>query len=72
MKNKAGLLIPLVLILFGAYALFNALSSGGEQVTLMSDHQIPRGLAIVFGLIGVGGGGFVILNALSGKRHASS
>lgn len=72
MKNKAGLIVPLVMILFGAYALFTALGSGGEQVALIGDHYLPRGLAMVFGLIGVGGGGIVILTALSNRKHASS
>ena len=72
MKNKAGLIVPVAMILFGAYALFTTLGSSGEQVTLLSDHQIPRGLAMVFGLIGVGGGGIVILTALSNRKHDSS
>jgi len=71
-KNKAGLIIPLVMLLFGVYALFTALSSGGEQVALIGDHQIPRELAMVFGLIGVGGGGIVLLTALSNRKLASS
>ena len=70
MKNKAGLIVPVVLILFGAYALFTTLSSGGEQVALIGDQYLPRGLAMVAGLLGLGGGAFILLNMLSGKKHA--
>ncbi len=72
MKDKAGLIVPVLMILFGVYVLFTALASSGEQVTLIADHTLPRGLAIVFGLIGVGGGSFVILSALSKRKHTSS
>jgi hypothetical protein len=72
MKDKAGLIVPVLMILFGVYVLFTVLGSSGEQVTLIADHALPRGLAIVFGLIGVGGGSFVILSALSKRKHASS
>jgi hypothetical protein len=71
MKNKAGLIFPLLIALCGAYALVATLGSGGEQVTLLSDHQIPRGLGIVFGLLGLGGGSLVILSSLAGKKHSS-
>lgn len=71
MKNKIGLIVPVVMMLFGIYALFTALSSGGEQVVLISDHALPRGLAIVFGLLGLGGGAFVMFTALSIRKHAS-
>jgi hypothetical protein len=71
MRNKAGLIVPVAMMLFGIYALFVTLSSGGEQVALISDHQIPRGLAIVFGLLGLGGGAFVMFTALSIRKHAS-
>lgn len=71
MKNKAGLIVPILLILFGAYALFATLGSSGERVTLISDHALPRGLALVFGLIGLGGGALVIITALSGKRRTA-
>jgi hypothetical protein len=72
MKNKAGLIVPLLMILIGAYALFTALGSSGEQVTLIADHALPRGLAIAFGLIGLGGGCVVLLTALSNRRLTSS
>jgi hypothetical protein len=71
MKNKAGLIIPVLLILFGAYALLTTLGSSGERVTLISDHALPRGLALMLGLIGLGGGSAVILTALSGKRRTA-
>src|SRR5262249_29304334 len=72
MKNKAGLIVPVVMILLGAYALLTALGSSGEQVNLIADHALPRGLAIVFGLIGVGGGAVVLLSALSKRQLTSS
>jgi len=72
MKSKAGLLVPVMMILFGAYALFTTLGSSGEQVALISDHQIPRGLAMVFGLLGLVGGAVVLLTALSNRKHAHS
>jgi hypothetical protein len=71
MKNKAGLIFPLLIVLFGAYALFATLSSGGEQVTLLSDHQIPWGLGLIFGLLGLGGGSLVIISSLAGKKRSS-
>ena len=49
MKNKAGLIVPVLMLIFGAYALLTAFSTSGEQVTLISDHAIPRGLAIMLG-----------------------
>jgi len=71
MKNKAGLLVPVLMILFGVYALFTTLGSSGEQVTLISDHALSRGLTMVIGLIGLGGGALVMLTALSGKKHSA-
>jgi hypothetical protein len=70
MKNTAGLIIPVLMILLGAYALITTLGSSGEQVVLLSDHQIPRGLGMIFGLLGLGGGIIVLLTALSNRRHA--
>lgn len=70
MKNKAGLIVPVVMILFGAYALFTTLGSSGEQVALFGNQALPRGLAMVIGLIGLGGGVVVIINALASKKRA--
>ena len=72
MKNKAGIIVPLIMILLGGYVLLRAVGVSEEQVTLFASHQIPQGLAMVFGLIGVGGGIFVILSMLTGKTRASS
>jgi hypothetical protein len=69
MKNKAGLIVPVLLILFGAYALFTTLGSSGEQVALFGDQVLPRGLAMIMGLLGLGGGAFVMLNALARKKR---
>ena len=33
MKDKAGLTFPVLIILFGVYALLTAFGSSGEQVT---------------------------------------
>ena len=71
MKNKAGLIVPVVMILVGIYALFTTLSSSGEQVALIGDQYLPRGLAMVFGLLGLGGGTFIMLSALLGKKHTA-
>ncbi len=71
MKNKAGLIIPIVMILFGAYALLTTLGSSGEQVTLLSNHSLPRGLTMVLGLLGLGGGLVVMFSARSGKKHTA-
>jgi hypothetical protein len=71
MKDKVGFIIPVVLMLFGAYALVVTLGSGGEEsVALLRDHQIPRGLALMFGLIGIGGGVVVLMTMLSNKKSA--
>jgi hypothetical protein len=69
MKNIAGLIVPVVMILFGAYVLFITLGSSGEQVALFGG-GLPRGLAMAMGLIGLGGGAFIIINMLMGKRRA--
>jgi|GEM_PF-6321609 len=71
MKEKAGFIVPILMILFGIYALITVFGSSGEQVNLISDHQIPRGLAMMFGLIGVGGGIVVMMTSLSKRRPLS-
>ena len=48
-----------------------AFGSSGEQVNVISDHQIPRGLAMVFGLIGLVGGGVVMMTSLSKRKTLS-
>ena len=68
MKNKAGLIVPVLMLVFGAYAVLTAFSTGGEQVTLVSNHAIPRGLAIMFGLICLGGGVAITMSSLSKKN----
>lgn len=71
MKNKAGLIVPLFMILFGIYALFTTMTSSGEQVTLISNHALPRGLGMMIGLIGLAGGAVVMFTSLSNKRNAA-
>jgi len=57
------------MILFGVYALLTTLTSGGEQVALIGQ-EIPRGIAMVFGLLGLGGGVVILLSSLSGTKRA--
>ena len=71
MKNKAGLIVPLFMILFGIYALFTTMTSSGEQVALISNHALPRGLGMMIGLIGLAGGAVVMFTVLSNKRNAA-
>lgn len=71
MKEKAGLIVPILMMIIGTYVLITAFGSSGERVNLISDHLVPRGLAIMFGLIGLGGGIVVMLTSLSkGKSLA--
>ena len=70
MKDKAGLIVPLVMILVGAYVLLTTLGSSGEQVALLGEHALPRGLAMAMGLIGLGGGAVVMITSLSKSRTA--
>ena len=72
MKNKAGLIVPLLMILVGGYVLLSTIGVSEEQVTLLGTHQIPRGLAMILGVLGVGGGILVILTALTGRTPSSS
>ncbi len=67
MKNIGGLIVPVLMILLGAYVLLATLTSGGEQVRLIG-REIPRNLALVFVLIGVGGGVVVLLSSLSDRK----
>jgi hypothetical protein len=71
MKKKIGLIVPIAMMLFGSYALFTTLGSDGELVNLIADHQLPRGLALILGLIGLGGGAAVMANSLMAHRHAA-
>jgi len=72
MKNTAGLIVPVLMMLVGVYVLFVSLGSSGEQVTLIANQALPRGLALALGLIGLGGGVFVFFTALSKRRLTSS
>ena len=67
-NNKLGLIFPVLMLLFGTYVLITALGTSGEQVTLLSNHEIPRGLAMVFGLICLGGGAFTTISVLAKKN----
>jgi hypothetical protein len=72
MKNMVGLIVPVLMLLFGAYALMATLGSSGEQIVLLSDHQIPRGWGMVFGLLGLGGGTITLLTAVSNRKLRQS
>jgi hypothetical protein len=68
MKNKIGLIFPVFMLIFGAYALITVLGTTGEQVALIRGQEIPRGLAMMFGLICLGGGVFATISVLSKKN----
>ncbi len=51
MKNQLALLVPILIVALVAYALFTALGGSGEQVALISNHALPRGLALMLGAI---------------------
>jgi hypothetical protein len=68
MKGKLGLIVPIAMMLFGLYALMTVLGSSGEQVTLWSDHALPRGLAMVIALMGLVGGAVVMFTSLSNRK----
>ncbi len=70
MKNTASLIVPVFLMLVGIYVLFTTFGSSGEQVALLGTHNIPRGLAFVFGGLGLGGGGLILSTMLSKNRAA--
>ena len=70
MKEKLGLIFPLLMMALGAYVLITALGSGEELVALVEDQAMPKGLVIVFGLIGLGGGAVVLTSSLSKKKMA--
>jgi len=68
MKEKSGLIVSALLMLFGVYALLTTLRSDGEEVTLIGNIPISWGFAMVFGLIGLFVGGIVLMTALSIRR----
>ena len=43
----------------------------GHAWTGVGDQYLPRGLAMVSGLLGLGGGAFILLNMLWRKKHAA-
>jgi hypothetical protein len=72
MKNKAALIVPILFILVGIYALLTAFGSSGEQVALIGNHNVPRGLAFMFGGIGIGGGVLILSTMVSKNKSAAS
>jgi hypothetical protein len=68
MKIKAAFIVPVLFMLIGVYALLTVFSSSGEQVALISDQAVPRGLALMFGAIGIGGGLLILFSMLTGKK----
>ena len=71
MKDKSGLIVSALLMLFGVYALLTTLRSGEKEVTLIGNIPISWGLALMFGLIGLFVGGIVLMTALSKRRLAA-
>jgi hypothetical protein len=71
MKEMASLIFPGLLMLLGVYTLITALGSDGEQVALFGANAVPRGLALMFGLIGLVGGGVVIFTSLTNKKRTA-
>jgi hypothetical protein len=69
--KKAPFIVPALLLLLGVYALLTAFGSSGEQVALLGDHSIPRGLAFMFAAIGLGGGALVLTTMLGNKKAAA-
>ncbi len=70
MRNKLGLIFPVFMLLFGAYILITALGTSGAQVMLLSKYEIPRGLAMMFGLICLVGGAFTTISVLAKKKSS--
>jgi hypothetical protein len=70
MRNKLGLIFPVFILLFGAYVLITALGTSGVQVALLSKYEIPRGLAMMFGLICLVGGVFTTISVLAKKKSS--
>ena len=69
MKNKAGLIVPVLMILFGVYALFATMNGNGEYVVLISGYGVPHNLSAVSGLAElIGGVGALISSLLGGAR----
>jgi hypothetical protein len=68
MKDKSGLIVSALLMLFGVYALLTTLGSGEKEVTLIGDIPISWGFALVIGLIGLFVGVIVLTTALSKRR----
>ncbi|MCS6925859.1 MAG: hypothetical protein NZ578_08170 [Candidatus Binatia bacterium] len=67
MRRIIGSLIPSAMIPLGASVLL--ITSPGEQVILPSDHALPKDLALVCGLLGLGGSPIVMLSALTHTRR---
>ncbi len=68
MNNKAGLIVPVLLIVAGIYALITAFGSSSGDVALFGHHQVPRGLVFMFGGIGIGGGALVLSTMVSKNK----
>jgi hypothetical protein len=68
MKDKSGLVVSALLMLFGVYALLTTLRSGGKEVTLIGDIPISWGFALTFGLIGLFVGVLVLTTSLSKRK----
>lgn len=71
MKDKSGLLVAALPMLFGAYAPLTTIRSGAEEVTLIGGIPIYWGFGMVSGLIGFLGGVIVLTTWLSKRRRTA-
>jgi hypothetical protein len=67
-KDKSGLIVSTLLMLFGVYALLTTLRSEEEEIALIGDIPIYWGFALLFGLIGLFTGVIVLITTLSKRR----
>ena len=68
MKDKSGLIVSVLLMLCGAYALLTTLRSREAEITLIGDIPIYWGFALMFGLIGLFVGVIVLITWLSKRK----
>ena len=68
MKDKSGLIVSVLLMLCGAYALLTTLRSREEEITLIGDIPIYWGFGLMFGFIGLFVGVIVLITWLSKRK----
>jgi hypothetical protein len=67
-KDKSGLIVSTLLMLFGLYTVLTTLRSEEEEIALIGDIPIYWGFALMFGLIGLFTGVIVLTTWLSKRR----